>query len=189
MPVPRWLKVCWQGTHLCGRGTLACAVWSVWIVLGVMLSIQVFILTARELAVPGFVLREIESRLETAGLRVSFGGAIFDPSGHILLSDAQLALAGLDDPVLRAESVYIELNPVSLWLGQIDPQSVRVSGADLLIPAMLSPSGTSEPLVQQLDFTIRPGKTARLVHLDHLTAQLGPVPVDLVGAFQLPESG
>ena len=189
MPLPRWLKVCWQGTHLCGRGTLACAVWSTWIVLGALLAIQVFILTTRELAVPRFVLREIETRLEAAGLRVAFGGAVFDPGGHVLLSDARLTLAGIDEPVLRAQSIYIELNPISLWLRQVEPQIVRVSGADLLIPGILSPSGTSEPLVERLDFSIRPGKTPRLLHLDHLTARVGPVPVDLSGAFQLPPSG
>ena len=157
--------------------------------LGALLAVQVFILSARELAVPKFVLRQIESRLETAGLQVSFGRAVFDPSGHILLSDARLSLTGLHDVVLRAESVYVELNPVALVLREVEPQSVRVSGADLLIPGMLSPSGTSEPLVQRMDFTIRPGQTARVLRLDHLTAHLGPVPVDLSGTFQLPESG
>ena len=179
MPAPRWLKVCWQGTHLCGRGVCTFALWTLWLALGAGLCIQIYIMSSRELAVPGFVLREFEARLEAAGLRVSFGRANFDPGGVILLRDAHISLTAIDEPIFRADAIYLELNPVSLLLRQVEPHRIRLSGAALLIPSVLSPSGTRTALVEDLDTLLRPGLDSGVLHIDHLTARFGPLPVDL----------
>ncbi len=189
MPAPRWLQVCWKGTHHCGRGLCSLLLWSLWLVLTICLGIQIFIMSAQELAVPRFVLREIESRLEAAGLRVSFGEAQFDPGGHILLRDADLTLIAVDEAVFHAEALYFELNPITLWFRQVEPRQIKISDAAFYIPSMLSPTGTREPLVRKLNATVRPGEAADLIVLENLTAILGPTPVDLHGSLRLPARG
>ncbi|MCC5025447.1 MAG: hypothetical protein J6386_22870 [Candidatus Synoicihabitans palmerolidicus] len=149
-------------------------------------AIQLFILNSRELALPDFLFREVESRAKSAGLGIEFGSASFDPSGRILLRNVRLSLSSFDEPILRAESIHLEIDPWSLWMRELKTRSVRISGADLLIPAMLSPSGTTVPLVSNLDPTFRPGSSARHVAIDHLTTQVGPIPLDLHGEFVLP---
>ncbi|WP_221029499.1 AsmA-like C-terminal region-containing protein [Actomonas aquatica] len=188
MPPPRWLKLCREGSRWCGHGTLTAALWSLWLLLGIGLGIQCFILSSRELTVPRFLLREIETRLAASGLEVSFGGATFDPGGHVLLREARVNLSALDETILEADAIYLELNPLTLWFRHVDLQRLRIDGADLLIPAALSPSGTRAPLVQDLNLTLRPGDEPRLWHLDQLTAHAGPLPLDLSGAFYLPPS-
>ncbi|MCF3650368.1 AsmA-like C-terminal region-containing protein [Synoicihabitans lomoniglobus] len=188
MTLPRWLQVCWKGTHFGGRCVFTFLRWTLWLVLGLLLCIQLFIASAHELTIPNFVLRQLEQKAATAGLRVAFGGAAFDPGGHVLLRDVRLTLLGFPDPMLRADVIHMEVDPIALWLRRFEPRSLRISGARLMMPAMLSPSGTSEPIIRNLDTTIRPGTETRSIFIDHLTARLGPLPLDVHGELLLPAS-
>ncbi len=186
MPVPRWLNACWQSTHFFGRCMFGLIRWISWILLVVLAGLQVFILTKHELDVPQFVLREIESRLGQAGLHAKFGQFTFDPTGCLLVRDLQVSLLSSDTTVLRAKSIAMQVNPVALWFREIDPSEIRISGVDLLIPAAISPTGQAEPMVAGIDARIRQGDSPRLLRLENLTAQVGPVAVSAFGDCLLP---
>ncbi len=189
MPAPTWLHLSRKGAHLCGRGACTIALWTAWLLLGLFLCIQIFIMSSRELAVPGFLLREIDGQLEAAGLAVSFGKASFDPGGHVLLEDVRIDLSALHEPVFHADSIYLELNPLTLWFRQVEPRFVRISSGRLLIPSVLSPSGTSTPLVQRLNFSLRPAEAPERLRIEHLTGLVGDIPVDVQGGVDFPTSG
>lgn len=186
MPLPRWLKLCWDGSNFCGRCALTLCCWSCWLLLAVLAGIQVWIASVHQLSVPTFVLDNLSTRFAQAGLRVEFGAAQFDPGGHVLLRDVSVSFVSLPEPVLRADAIYCELDPIALWLRQVEPKQVRLSGAELMIPAMLSPTGISEAFVRDLDTTLRPGRSAGELTVGHLTAHIGPLPVDVSGTLVLP---
>lgn len=185
MSAPHWLKTCWQGCCFCGRGVWRLVRWSAWLLLIFTAGLQIVILTSRNLRVPDFILREIESNLGAAGLRAEFGDVVFDPVGRILLRDVDLSLAVIGTPVMRADSIYLEVDPLALWWREIKPSRVSLSGVDLLIPAVLSPSGKSEALVSGIDATLAPTETRGRLALEHLTARIGSIPVAMHGAVQL----
>jgi len=144
---------------------------------------QVYIATSRHLPVPDFVLRQIETKLDEAGLQIEFGEASFDPQGHFLLRDVSFSFRSINEPAIRAKYVFVTVDPVSLLLRQVVPENIRISGADLLMPAMVSPSGIAEPLVRGLDASLRVSEPNGPLVIEHLTAHFGPLPVDLRGEW------
>lgn len=186
MSAPHWLKTCWQGCRYCGRGFWRLVRWLCWLILIFTAGLQVVILTSRNLRVPDFMLREIESNLGAAGLQAEFGDVVFDPVGRILLQDVDLSLAVIGTPVMHADSIYLEVDPLALWWREIEPRQVSFSGVDLLIPAVLSPSGKPEALISGIDATLRPTETRGQLALDHFTARVGSIPLSAHGAIQLP---
>lgn len=187
MPAPRWLKACWQSSHFCGRCLLALVQWLSWILLVVIAGVQIFLLTKHELDVPQFVLREAEKRLADAGLHARFGKFTFDPTGRLLVRDAQLSLLSSDATVIRAQSISMRVDPIALWLHEIDPSEIQFSGIDLMIPAVISPTGEAEPIVAGLDARVRRGESPRLLEIANLTAQIGPFSVSAFGRVLIPE--
>ena len=61
--------------------------WTAWLTLGGTLGGLVYITVAKELPVPDFVLRQIETKLASANLAIKFGHVSFDPTGQILFKD------------------------------------------------------------------------------------------------------
>ncbi len=186
MPAPHWLKTCWQGCRYCGQGLLRLVRWCCWLLLIFTAVGQVVILTSRNLRVPDFVLREIEANLQVAGLQAAFGDVAFDPAGRILLREVNLSIAKIGTPIMRADAIYLEVDPWDLWWREINPRRVQFTGVDFLIPAALSPSGRSQALVEGIDATLNPTTTHGQLVLENFTARIGPIPVTIRGAIQLP---
>ena len=186
MPLPRWLKVCWHSSQFCGRCVLGLLRWSLWLILILTAGVQVYILTSNELEVPNFVVRELESNLAEAGLHAEFGEITCDPTGQILLRDVQLSLVTTDTTVMRAKAILLTVDSLALWLRQVDPREIRFTGVDLLIPAVLSPSGRAEPVLRNIDATLRIGAEKRLLEVNHFTAFLSDIPTEIHGELIMP---
>jgi hypothetical protein len=165
--------------------TVAC--WCVWLVLGATLAVQLYVLVARELPLPGFVRHQLEARLAAESFSLTFARAQFDPAGRLLLEDARLRLASYEDAVVVAESVFLRKSPWSLLSGARAPDEVRIQHATIRLPAPLSPSGTAEPLLRDVHAVLR--LDGPIVHIDHLSFRLGPVAVSVSGEFALPARG
>ncbi|MCX6956258.1 MAG: hypothetical protein NTV51_29340, partial [Verrucomicrobia bacterium] len=133
----RTLKPLWTGTRWCLSSIGSFVLWTVWLALAVLLAVQCYIATHRELEVPGFLLRSLEERLAASGVQATFGRTSFDPTGRVLIEDARLSLPAFAEPVVAARLVYVRLDPWALAIGQFDPREVHVSGASLAVPAML----------------------------------------------------
>lgn len=165
-------------------GTLAC--WCVWIVLGALLGVQLYIALARELPLPPALVRRFESRLAELDLAAAFSRAQFDPAGRLFLQDVRVRVSRFEDPVLLARSVYLRRSLWSVLSGDPTPDEIRIDGATLQLPAPLSPTGTAEPLLRDLAATFRVARG--VVHLDQLAFRLGPLSVTAHGEFALPPS-
>src|SRR5207237_1072819 len=146
---------------------------------------QIYIAFAHELAVPDFVLRRIERDVAETGVRVTFGHSSFDPTGRVLIENAELSLPEFSDPVVRIRAAYVQLNPWAMLVGRFDPRGVRVTGVNASVPAMLSGSGATEEIVHELDATIVP--VGRELTISQLSARVAGVAVSAHGAVVLPK--
>ncbi|MBI3884974.1 MAG: AsmA-like C-terminal region-containing protein [Opitutae bacterium] len=158
--------------------------WAVWLVLAVSLVTLGYVALARELPVPDLLLRRAERGLAAAGFDVQFGRARFDLTGKILLEDVRVRAQQFQEPLLASRLVYLDLNFWSLLAGHTIPHVVRVEGALLQLPAMLSPSGAAEPLVRDLAGTLRHEGGAW--HLDQAAGRVNNVAVTVQGRYTPP---
>lgn len=177
-----WLKFCWQGTCFCATCLASFCLWTLWLGLVILLVFQIFIASSRELALPDFVLRSLEQRLAASGVRAEFGRASFDPTGRVLIEQARVLLPAFSEPVVSARSVYLTLDPWALMVGRVEPRELQVSGASLYVTAMLSPTGRSEPLLHDLDFTLVPGPQG--YELPQLAGRIAALNVTAHGGWQ-----
>jgi AsmA-like C-terminal region len=139
----------------------------------------IYILTVRELPLPDFLLRKIEARLAEADFTIKFGHARLDPTGKILLQDVQLRSKQFDEPLLTSRVVYVRRNFWSILAGRPIPDEIRLEGAIIQLPALLSPSGTAEPLIRDLAAVLR--HDANVWHIDQLNGRLGRLKVMVQG--------
>lgn len=177
----RLIRPCFAGARYCASGLLTMAVWTAWLLLCLLLALQIYIASVRELQVPRFLLRAIEEHLAESGISVKFGRAIFDPSGRVLIERARFRLASFSEPVVTADAIYIRLDPWALFERRFEAREIRATGANLFVPAMLSSSGKAEKIIQDLDagFSITSRGDEFLV--DYLNCRLGAVSVSAHG--------
>ena len=178
-----WLELCWKGVRYCARCLVSFVVWTVWLVLGLLLALEIWIASSHELAVPAFILRSFEERLALSHVQVKFGRAHFDPAGRILVEDLRLSLPAFNEPVVIDRVAYLEIDPWLLLAGRVEPRVLHLSGASLAIPAMLSASGQTEEIVRDLDVTFRLHDNDLVI--DQLTARVAGVAVVAHGAFHV----
>jgi hypothetical protein len=153
-----WLRVCRRSAHNVGSACLTSACWLLWIALVATLILLATLYFRRELTVPDFLLRRLESKLEFAHLSARFGRTSFDPRGYLVLEDVRLYGSGIEEPLARAAAVRLHLDFWAVTSGDFDVSRVEVTDARLDCPAIVSPSGVSEPLVADLGATIRRDK-------------------------------
>jgi hypothetical protein len=174
----------WTGTRWCSACACSFTLWSLWLVLALLLGAQTYIATHQELEVPGFLLRSLEERLAASGVRATFGRTSFDPTGRVLIENARLSLPAFNEPIISARAIYVRLNPWALASGQFEPRELRLSGASLAIPAMLSPSGRAEEILRDLDTTLIPH--AQTLELAQLSGRVAGLSLIAHGAIYLP---
>ena len=181
MASPRWLHLGGACARLAAQGIGTFFLWTVWLALCLALVLQVFIGLARELPVPEFALRRIEQRLAAAGLQATFGSATFDPGGHVLVTDLRVSLGSLPEPVLTAELLSIDIDPWALLVRLVEIDTVELHGAELRVPALLSPSGRTEPVIRDLRAVLRPSNQREGLAIPHLAARIGSLHVLVQG--------
>jgi hypothetical protein len=172
------------GLRFCGSCCLTVGCWALWLGLGALLAVLLYIAVAKELPVPGFVLRRAEAELAKSGLMLEFGRARFDPTGKILLEDVRVRLRPFEDPLLQCRLLYVRHDFWSLLAGWTFPTEVRLEGAALQLPAMLSPSGTAEPVVRDLALTLH--QHDHVWEVDQFAGRLGRLALTLDGAYTSP---
>ncbi|MEY2878606.1 MAG: hypothetical protein RLZZ15_986 [Verrucomicrobiota bacterium] len=182
--MPRWLNYCLFGAKWCGACAWSFCVWTLWLALGLLLGLQVYIASVNELEIPGFVLRSLEERLAASGVKVTFGRTSLDPAGRVLIESARVTLPSYTEPVVTARALYVRLDPWALAAGKFEPREFRLTGATWSVPAMLSPTGRTEEIMRDLDATVVPGKNEFL--LEQLVARVAGVVVTARGAIHVP---
>jgi hypothetical protein len=182
-----WAELCWRGLRSLIDGIFSFVIWTLWLALTLLLALQLYILSANELAMPEFVLRHFEAKLAESGLRATFKRTLFDPAGQIHVEEVRLSPLSFDEPVVTARSVYIRLNLWWLTMGQVQPREIRVTDVTLAVPAILSPTGRPEPIVTGLDATLEPER--RSIQIRQLSARVGNVVLTAHGQLMLSPIG
>ena len=170
--------------HWCGSCALLLFVWAVWLILAAGLGLQVWIVTHRELSLPDFALRAIERRLAASDVAARFGRAVFDPTGRILFENVQLFGPDQSVPLATVRAACISMEFWPLLAGDFRVHEVRLTGLDLRIPAMLSPSGTDEAVVSDLDGVFQARRSDYNIAV--CTFRVAGVAVTSRGGFHLP---
>lgn len=179
----RWWQICRRGGKFCAHCAISLVCWTLWLGLSMLLVFQLYIAFAREMPVPGFLLRSLEQRLEASGLKVNFGRTTFDPTGQVLVENLQLVVPSFGEPVADVRAVYVQLDPWALLGGRFEPSRLRASGINLHIPAMLAESGASETLLSHGDLILIPLETG--IAVPQFTAQVAGVNLSARGAIDL----
>ncbi len=177
------LRPCLAGLRWCARGMATALIWTTWLVLALGICLQTYIATVKELEVPHFLLRAIESHLAESGISFIFGRATFDPSGRILIENARFKLASFNEPVVTAAAIYIRLDPWALIERRFEPSEIRATGTDLFIPAMLSDSGKPEKLIEDLDTGFSITSRGNEFSVDYLNCRVGGVSLSAHGTI------
>lgn len=170
-----WVDLCSRAARIVLAAIWSVVLWTVWLALLVVLSFQLYIVTANELEIPDFVLRRLESKLEASGVRATFSRTSFDPAGRVLIENVRLSLPAFAEPIVTCRSVYFQLNLWYLLMGQMEPRELRLTGISAFVPAMLSPSGEPEEIVHNVDATLEAGH--RSVALHQLSGTVAGVPL------------
>ncbi|HET7535512.1 MAG TPA: hypothetical protein VFJ90_03605, partial [Candidatus Didemnitutus sp.] len=163
--------------------TLGC--WALWLALGFLLAVQAYVALAKDVPVPDFVLRRIERQFAQANLDVRFGKVQFDPGGELLFENVRLLSRTFDEPLAVIRSVYVKKSFWSMLAGQTVPDEVRVEGAMIQLPALLSPSGTTEALIRDASLSLHYADD--LWHVDQLNFRVANLPVTARGEIAPPK--
>jgi hypothetical protein len=160
------------------------ALWALWLGLAALLVFQIYIAAVNELAVPEFLLRRVERRIADAGVRMTFARTSLDPHGRVLVENVALSLPEFAEPFVHARAIYATINPWLLIVGRVELERVRVTGATVAVPAMLSSTGRAAEVVRDLDADVRLG--TRQIDIAQLSARVAGIAVTAHGAFSLP---
>ena len=160
-------------------GAFTFVVWTVWLVLGILLGLQIYVASTNQLQVPTFLQKAILERLAVSGVHIAFGNTTFDPSGSILIEHATITLDGFEEPIATVQSLYARIDPAALALQKIEPLELRVSGVSLRVPAMLSPSGKADEIVKDLDADFIP--KSKSLKIAYLRGHVGSLLLSLSG--------
>ena len=155
MPESRpWLRLCGRCAHTVGSACLTSVCWIVWALLSVSLVGLFVIYLHREITVPDFLLRRIERKLEFAQLSARFGRTACDPEGNLVLEDVRLFGAGIVEPLASADALRLHMDFWAIATGGFDVHEIEVVNLRLDCPAIVSPSGASEPILDALYGTL-----------------------------------
>ncbi|MDO8541212.1 MAG: AsmA-like C-terminal region-containing protein [Opitutaceae bacterium] len=158
--------------------------WTIWLALALLLTLQLYILSTNELAVPKFVLQELEQRLAASGLRATFSRTSLDPTGRVLVENARLSMTEFPEPIIKARAIYVRFNLWMLSVGRLEPTEIRIIDASATVPTMLTGSGAPEELVSNLDATLQFAEHELLVQ--QLSSRVANLIVTARGAVPLP---
>jgi hypothetical protein len=179
--VNSFLQLCRHALRWCVASLVSVLVWTLWLALALLLAVQVWWMSARQLAVPDFVLRALEDRLAASQLHATFGRTSFDPAGHILVEDVSLSSPAFNEPLVTAQAVFVRLDPWALLSGHFEPLELRASGISFFVPAMLSASGRPEALARDVEASIIPGDGQFIVR--DFSARIGPLELTAHGTI------
>lgn len=178
-----WPQHCLQGVHFCGACCLSLLCWTLWLGLSVLLALQLYIALTRELPIPTFVVRNLETRLAASGIQATLGRTSFDPTGRILVENTRLSIGSFEEPVATAKLLYLHLDPWDLLAGNFTPQEFHASGVSLQVPAMFSATGRNEDALSNITLSAQPTKHG--LELSQLTARLGNLSLTANGSIDL----
>jgi len=158
---------------------------SVWLLLLGLLLVQIGVVTSHQLPMPAWMLRKIETRLNTAGLRVKIDHATIDPAGRVLIHNLQLIPPIFDAALAKIDTLYLRLSPIALMAGEVEPRDVHIDGLNLQLPAILSPTGKTESVISNVRLAFKPNRD--IFTIDELSGQVANLTISVRGSVTIPD--
>ena len=109
----------------------------------------------RELPVPRFLFKKIESELAEIGVYPQTGEFYVDLTGKVFVRNLKIALIENDELLVSSEAAHFSFQLSSLMLGQLHINTLRLSHTTLYLPALYSASGVNEPVIERLNCNLQ----------------------------------
>ena len=123
-----------------------------------------YLTTLEELPCPNFIIRQLESKLETQGVSLRMESLQFHPDGRIRIDAPVIYSNDLQSTLGTADSIMIKISLPLLLFGKMQIEEITVSNGTLRTPPMLSPSGVSEKLVHAIDIQLERSQDTWTIH-------------------------
>ncbi len=157
--------------------------WSLWLLLTAALILQLRALSEGGIRVPAFVQERLAARLAEEGLRFEADAIWLDPRGRMLILRPRLGLEAQDGPFASARAVAVQVRRRALLAGELRPTRIELAELALTLPAIASPTGTRQPLLQAGEFRLtRPGGSGEW-RVEQASARLLDIPASFAGSL------
>ena len=144
-------RLAWQGTCLICKAALDFAYTATVALLALLVAAFALIVFLDESEMPDFLLRALERKLQAQGASLSMSAIRIQPSGRISIEDPVIHSEELQSVIARADHISLKLNPALLLFGKLRFSELDIFDGSLFTPALLSPSGLSEPVIRSID--------------------------------------
>lgn len=180
----RWIFLPLQLLRLLFAGAGTIVVWVFWLALAILAAYQASIIIRREFIVPDWVRARLDASLAESGLALSVGTLSFDPTGRAVVQDLVLSELGSNEPLLSVRAAAIELDPLLFLTRRLEIHTFEFSGASLHLPAIRSPSGRNEAVLESLAGRLRPSGDRIVV--ESVSGRFGGAEFTVAGSLLLP---
>ena len=134
--------------------------------------------------VPELVFEKLKTRLAEHNITLQSDQPVIDLTGRISFSQAHVFFEGVSQAALHCDNLQIRIDPAHLIVGKIAIKEVTVSNGTFFCPALQSPSGLTEPMLNRLFCTLRSGRKSW--EIDQLNFQLYKLRVAGSGYWNVP---
>ena len=152
----RWIFLPLHLLRLLFAGAGTVVIWILWLALLILAVYQASIVIRREFVVPDWVRAKLVASLAESGLTLSSGTVSFDPTGRAVIQDVVISELGTNEPLLSVRAAALELDPLLLLTRRVEIHAFEFSGVSLHLPAIRSPSGRNEAVLESLAGRITP---------------------------------
>ncbi len=151
-------KFAWIGARLCCKAILDFLYTLLVVVLTVITVFIAYISTLDELPVPQFIIKELESRLTAQGMALNMDGIRLRPNGRIIIESPEIISRDFEARVGEADFISLKIDMALALVGHIKVNEVSISNGLLKAPPVLSPTGLSETIIEDVDLTLERGR-------------------------------
>ena len=179
------LRTSWFFSKWCAECLRDILLGALWLCLVGLIAVQIGLLISHQLPMPSWMLRQIEARINSAGMSVQIDQAQIDLVGRVVIKNLQFTPPSLDSPLIKIEEVYLRLDPLALLTRKIEPRYIRATGVNLLLPAMLSPTGRTEAVLSNLRLSFNPDQDT--LNLEHFSGEVANLTFSVRGSIAVPK--
>lgn len=149
--------------------------------LTLLFLLQAVFLCRGEWNVPDVVLSQMHEELADRGWRASYHSVAFRPPGSVFVRDLRLTRDGDDEPSVSADVGRIDFALLDLLRGELMLEEVTLYGGTIYCPALYSPTGMRERVVEQAHLVARQDTDGWSLH--NLNGKIQNLGLTASGAF------
>lgn len=134
------------------------------------------------LPVKTFVLERVNKNLETSGFQMRCSNVFFRLDGSLVLQEGVLFHSISKEPIGHFEKISCKFSWVHLLFAQILPKKLAVQNAHFTLPAVISPTGLNEGLLENVH--LRVNFSSGVVKIQEGYLHIAQIPIFLKGNFK-----